>query len=210
MSQRKEDVESTTTFQQLVDAARNGSNEALGELLDQWRNYLLLVANQELGDDLAAKAGASDVVQDAFAQAQQSFPNFKGQCQAELIAWLRQILLRQIFALRRQFFRNLKRDARREESLDGDHQLRDIVKSLHAEGECPVRRVTTQEDFQVVSRILDSLPDEYRQVIRLRYWENLTFEEIGTRTGKSADAARKCWFRAAQKLARMRACQAAM
>jgi RNA polymerase sigma-70 factor (ECF subfamily) len=204
---RKEAVASTPTFQQLAEAAHNGSSEALGELLDQWRNYLLLVATQELGDDLAAKAGASDVVQNAFAQAQQSFPGFSGKSQEELTAWLRQILLRQVFALRRQFDRNTKRDVRREQSLDGDHRLEVLVNSLAGEGECPASRVATNEDFQVVSRALDSLPDEYRQVIRLRYWENLTFEEIGTRTGKSADAVRKCWFRAAQKLARLRACR---
>jgi RNA polymerase sigma-70 factor (ECF subfamily) len=201
---------SSPAFSALVDAARSGSNEALGQLLDQWRNYLLLIANQELGDDLAAKAGASDVVQDAFAHAQQAFGGFNGESQAALTAWLRQILLRQIFALRRQYFQSLKRDVQREESFDGDHRLREAVESLPDEGESPDCRVATKEDFQAVSRALDSLPDEYRQVIRLRYWENLTFEEIGARTGRSADAVRKCWFRAAKKLARMRACQAAM
>jgi RNA polymerase sigma-70 factor (ECF subfamily) len=208
-SQRKNGA-SSPAFSALVDAARSGSNEALGQLLDQWRNYLLLVANQELGDDLAAKAGASDVVQDAFAQAQQAFAGFSGKSQADLTAWLRQILLRQIFALRRQYFQSLKRDVRREESLDGDRQVRANAESLPDGGEPPDCRVAAKEDFQVVSRALDSLSPEYREIIRLRYWENLTFEEIGSLTGKSADAARKCWFRAAQKLARLRDCQAAM
>jgi RNA polymerase sigma-70 factor (ECF subfamily) len=198
-----------TCFSALVDAARNGSNEALGELLDQWRNYLLLVANQELGDDLAAKAGASDVVQDAFAQAHRAFHGFGGKSQADLTAWLRQILLHQIFALRRQYFQSLKRDVRRETSLDADQRVRSDVESLPDGEQSPDCRLATKEDFQVVSRALDSLPDEYRQVIRMRYWESLTFEEIGARTGKSAEAARKCWFRAAQQLARLRAVQSA-
>jgi RNA polymerase sigma-70 factor (ECF subfamily) len=203
MTPDRETARESRAFQQLVDAARDGSNEALGELLDQWRNYLLLVANQELGDDLAVKAGASDVVQETFTQAQQSFPGFRGKSQADLIAWLRQILLRQILALRRQFFRNLKRDVQREVSMDGDQEVRGMAESLRTEGDSPVGHVATEEEFEGISRALDSLPSEYRQVIRLRYWDNLTFAEIGARAGKSADAVRKCWFRAAQRLARL-------
>jgi RNA polymerase sigma factor (sigma-70 family) len=49
-------------------------------------------------------------------------------------------------------------------------------------------------------RALDSLPDDYRQVIALRYWENLDFDEIGQRMGRSAAAARKLWLRAVERL----------
>src|SRR5262249_6349039 len=97
-------------FDQLLVAARNGSNEALGELLNQWRTYLLLMATQELGRDLSAKAGASDIVQDAFTRAHQSFAGFYGSSEAHLIAWLRQIVLHQILSVRQHFCRSQKRD----------------------------------------------------------------------------------------------------
>src|SRR5262245_15977187 len=42
-------------------AARDGSDAALGELLEGFRNYLLLVADRELPGDLRAKGGASDL-----------------------------------------------------------------------------------------------------------------------------------------------------
>ena len=47
---------------------------------------------------------------------------------------------------------------------------------------------------------LDSLPADYRQVIALRYWEDLEFHEIGKRMGRSAGAARKLWLRAVERL----------
>ena len=37
---------------------------------------------------------------------------------------------------------------------------------------------------------IDRLPDDYRQVIALRYHEGLAFDEVGRRLGRSADAAR--------------------
>ena len=44
------------------------------------------------------------------------------------------------------------------------------------------------------------LPDDYRQVIALRYQEGLAFEEVGRRLGRSTDAARMLWARAVDRL----------
>ena len=195
------------TFDRLVSAAQEGSTEALGELLDQWRDYLLLVANRELGDDLCQKAGASDVVQDTFIRAHQSIGSFRGRSEDELIGWLRQILLHQIVGLRRHYSGTLKRDIRREQSLSCNRQLKDLVESLPAEDGGPPRHAMANEDMVLVGRALESLPDDHRQVIYLRYWENLSFPEIGERMGRSAEAARKCWSRAVQKLQRNGACK---
>src|SRR5262249_13094013 len=53
--------------------ARGGSPEALGQLLELCRRYLLQVANAELETLLQAKAGASDLVQETFLEAQRVF-----------------------------------------------------------------------------------------------------------------------------------------
>ena len=50
----------------LIAAARGGSHEALGTLLERCRDYLLLVAGREIGRDLQGKIGASDLVQETF------------------------------------------------------------------------------------------------------------------------------------------------
>ena len=42
--------------------ARAGSQEALGQALEACRGYLLLVARREMGADLQAKGGESDLV----------------------------------------------------------------------------------------------------------------------------------------------------
>ena len=57
--------------------ARQGSLDALGRLLESCRNYLLLLANQQLREDLQAKAGGSDLVQDTFLEAQRDFRAFR-------------------------------------------------------------------------------------------------------------------------------------
>ena len=44
------------------------------------------------------------------------------------------------------------------------------------------------------------LPPDYRDVLYLRYWEGLSFVQIAGRIGRSADAVRKLWYRAIERL----------
>ncbi|HMF11160.1 MAG TPA: sigma factor, partial [Gemmataceae bacterium] len=76
----------------LLRFARAGDDEALGLLLEMYRPYLSLLARVQLGRRLRGKAGASDVVQDAFLGAHRDFVQFRGETEHEFLAWLRQVL----------------------------------------------------------------------------------------------------------------------
>src|SRR5262245_17814694 len=77
----------------LLREARAGSPRALGQLLEAFRPYLLTIAREEMDSVLLPKAGASDLVQETFLEAQRDLGVFRGQSEPELLAWLRQILL---------------------------------------------------------------------------------------------------------------------
>jgi DNA-directed RNA polymerase specialized sigma24 family protein len=51
-------------FPTTIESARLGDVNALGQLLESCRDYLLGIASRGVGPDLATKAGASDVVQE--------------------------------------------------------------------------------------------------------------------------------------------------
>src|SRR5262249_62027734 len=76
----------------LLAAARAGDVSARGRLLEIYRDYLMLLARLQLGRRLQGKVDASDVGQGAFLQAHRRFDQFAGQTEAELTAWLRQLL----------------------------------------------------------------------------------------------------------------------
>src|SRR5688572_10144944 len=82
----------TPNLAERLQAARAGSNDALGEALEACRAYLLFIANEELTPDLQAKGGASDLVQQTFLDAQRDFHRFQGDSDVELRAWLREVL----------------------------------------------------------------------------------------------------------------------
>src|SRR5262245_12037270 len=101
----------------LLAAARSGSREAVGEALEACRAYLLAVAQRELDDDLKAKGGASDLVQDTFLEAHRKFDHFHGDVEVELRAWLRRLLLNNLADFRRFYREAEKRDTGREVPL---------------------------------------------------------------------------------------------
>src|SRR5215472_15056087 len=104
---------------QLLAEARDGSREALGQALQACRDYLLLVANKELDPALQAKGGASDLVQQTFLEAQRDFVQFHGNSEAELLAWLRHLLMNNLADFSRSFRQTAKRGVEREMSLAG-------------------------------------------------------------------------------------------
>ncbi len=64
--------------------------------LDRYRAYLRLLARLHLDPRLRGKLDPSDIVQQTLAQALQGLEKFRGKTSAELQAWLRQILARNL------------------------------------------------------------------------------------------------------------------
>ena len=175
--------------------ARAGSSEALGQVLEACRGYLLVIAQQELEPALQAKGGASDLVQQTFLEAQRDFAGFQGGTHEALLAWMRRLLLNNLGNFTRQF-RAGKRNIGRELPIDGDDSRRQRRDDPGKGDSTPSAKVVRQEQADALQRALNELPDDYRQVVLLRYQDELAFEEIAQRMGRSANAVQKLWLRA--------------
>ncbi len=199
MSQSVES-DSQARFQELLDAARRGSTESLGKALEICRQYLLLVANREMDEQLQAKGGGSDLVQETFFEAQRDFGRFNGSSQDEMLAWLRRILLNNIQNFRRFWLDTEKRNAGVEIPIQEDNSSREMGPDLASPQQTPSQWAIKKERIDAIDSALARLPDEQRQVIILRNQQHLSFEEISGRIGRTADAARKLWARAVERL----------
>jgi RNA polymerase sigma-70 factor (ECF subfamily) len=182
-------------FAAALDAARRGAPAALGHLLEACRNYLLLVANQELDPGLQAKFGPSDLVQDTLLEAQRDFGRFHGRSAEEWRAWLRQILRNNLANAARQFRATAMRDVGREIALS-EAAREEHVEALVCSGSSPSSVVAADEEARRLRAAVERLPPDYREVVRLRHEEGLSYEEIGRRLGRSDEAVRKLWTRA--------------
>jgi RNA polymerase sigma-70 factor (ECF subfamily) len=181
-------------------SARGGSLEALGQVLDACRGYLLRIAGRRLSAELRSKGGASDLVQQTFLDAQRQFERFQGESEKELLAWLRQILLHNLAHFQRRYRATGKRDLDREVPLTDQASSTDGGADLATQTPSPSEHAIAHEEAEAVQRALERLPEEYRQVLALRHQEQLTFEEIGKRLGRSTSGARALWLRAVERL----------
>jgi|SRR6266851_4617198 RNA polymerase sigma-70 factor (ECF subfamily) len=181
-------------------AAQAGSREALGQVLETFRGYLLLVANRELDPELRAKGGASDLVQDTFLEAQRDFSRFHGSSVEALRAWLRRLLLNNVANFTRQYRQRAKREVGREVPLEAGGSSHERGAGLAADTLSPSGEALAQEQAQALARAMERLPPDYCRVLALRHEEQLTFEQIGQQMQRTANAARMLWLRAVERL----------
>jgi RNA polymerase sigma-70 factor (ECF subfamily) len=185
---------------QLLAAARAGSRDALGQILETYRGYLLLLAQREIDPALRAKGGASDLVQETFLEAQQAFACFHGHAEDEMRAWLRQLLLHNLADFTRRYQATAKRKVNREVALGADSSSADREGGLATSGPSPSELAVAHEQAQALQQALERLPDDYRRVIVLRYQEQRPFEEIAALMDRSLATVRTLWSRAIRRL----------
>jgi RNA polymerase sigma-70 factor (ECF subfamily) len=188
----------------LLEHGRSGDPVALGRLLELYRNYLRLQARTLIGRALQVRLDPSDLVQETFLEAARDFAAFVGTTEAELIAWLRQILIRNLADQVRHSQAD-KRDVRRQESLEVllEQSRQAAEQALAQASSSPSAQARRREQAVLLADAFEALAPDYREVILLRHVEHLKFEEIATRMGRSAGAVRMLWTRALERLHRL-------
>jgi RNA polymerase sigma-70 factor (ECF subfamily) len=188
----------------LLDQARAGDDAALGRLLELYRNYLRLMARTLISQPLRVRFDASDLVQETFLKAQHEFPGFLGSTEPELVAWLRQILVRNLTD-QIKWHRAGKRDYRREEPVEVmlDRSSLTVQKALAVPISSPSAQVSRREQAVLLADALAKLPADYREVFILRNLEHIPFDQIAARMNRSPGAVRKLWARTMLSLKRL-------
>ncbi len=181
----------------LIQEARAGSGEAVGELLEACRDYLLEVANRSLSAPLRVKLAPSDLVQETALDAQRYFANFHGDRLEELLAWLRSILLNNAASAGRRYNGTQKREIAREVPLAG---CADVVGNLKDGAPSPGSALASIEEQGKIERAIARLPADQKTAILMRNRDRASFAEIGIELQLSANAARKLWVRAFERV----------
>lgn len=185
----------------LIRQARHDA-QRLGELLECYRPFLLIVAESEMGPRLRAKCDPEDVVQQTLGDAAVAFRRFSGTTEAEFSTWLRRMHENNLNdALRRLLAQ--KRNVRREQALfqaEGSVSL--SWNEPVAEQTTPSQRLIRGEKALRLARLLQDLKPEWRDAIRMRHLEGRTVQEIADELDCSIVAAAGLLKRGLQALRR--------
>jgi RNA polymerase sigma-70 factor (ECF subfamily) len=186
----------------LLRQVRQNDPAALGRLLEGYRHYLQLLARTGIDASLRGKADPSDLVQETFRKAHRRFGQFRGTTEAEFVTWLRQILARNLADLARRYGTAEARRVRRECSLEEllDHSAQALDGLLAGPGPSPSQSAQRRELGVVLADALARLSEEHREVIVLRSLQELDWDEVARRLGRSEGAVRMLWTRALKQL----------
>jgi RNA polymerase sigma-70 factor (ECF subfamily) len=170
--------------------------------LERYRSWLGLLARLQVDARFRAKFDASDIVQQTLLEAVRGWPKFRGQTEAELAAWLRQILAHVLLHEMRRYGGTQRRELGREISLEealaeSSHRL---GAAMEAPGSSPSERASRYELELRLADALARLPSDYAEVILLRNVEALSHEEVARRMGRGVGAVRMLWVRALARL----------
>lgn len=165
----------------LVQAALTGDQVAFGELVTRYQSAVYNMASRMLGDP----TDAEDAAQEVFVRAWNQLHTFH--LDRRFSTWLLSIASHHcIDVLRRR-----KPSA----PLDG---VALYVQSNEPE---PDELVLRDEQREMVQGLINSLPDKYRAVTLLRYYGDLSYDEISQATGLSESAVKTQLHRARRMLA---------
>ena len=194
---------SLTDRQQLLfDARHNG--HALGKLLMHHARSLRWIARQRLDRRIRHRVSESDVIQEAFANAIRCFDEFRGVSPADFSAWLRKILSNCIARQTERHLLTARRDARREVSLQTlQHRPEQFSASFKAAPSVsPLRHLQDTERLHELTAMVEELPAEQRECVKLRHLDGLRFREVGLRLRCTETTARTRYARAIERLRR--------
>jgi RNA polymerase sigma-70 factor (ECF subfamily) len=161
----------------------------LGPTLERFRAYLRLLARLQLDPRLQGKLDPSDLVQQTLLQALQALDRFQQRSDAELAAWLRQILARNLANAARDLGR-AKRDVGRELSLEAalEQSSARLEAWLAAEQSSPSQQAERKEQVLRLAEALASLPEGQREALTRRYLQSWSLDDIGRQLGRSPAA----------------------
>jgi RNA polymerase sigma-70 factor (ECF subfamily) len=193
----------TSNSIELVRRARNGDDDALDRLFRRYYDRVRRIVRMRLGARLKGRLEEEDILQDTFIAAVEHFDRFELRDDASLIQWLSRLAYTRMLAAA-DFHGAQKRGAGRVISGWGGFEDSSVIsKELADRIEGPSERAARDELKSIVEDCISELAPDYRELILLREYVGMSWEQIAAETQRSsADAARMTHSRAMLDLAR--------
>jgi len=158
-------MEMATSDEHMVERALSGDPEAFGEIVCRWERRIFALAFGMLGREEDAR----DATQETFLAAFRNLRGFRGE--AKVSSWLHRIAVNQCITRQR------RAKVRGETALEDEAEKNAAVFAMPLDVS-PARATEKVERSTAVRRAVSALPADLRQVVVMKEFEELTFQEI--------------------------------
>lgn len=181
----EETLPATSIPLELVEAAARGDSVAWSELDLRLRSRMRALLAGRIPDDLRSRLDVDDVVQHGFLAAAGRMRDFEARGAESFERWITEIMLNELRDSVR-FHGRQRRSFLRQEDVASE-----ILSRAQLDCDTPSALVAGAEGERQLARKLEALPEDEREMLRLRFVEGLTWEDIGLRVGLSECTARR-------------------
>ena len=131
---------------------------------------------------------SEELTQESFYQALKCFHRYDGSC--SLFTWLAAIA-------KNTYFKHLRKSSRRQTET---FYISDTFTYAAGEEDDPAEVLQKRAELEALRRIVDRLPDKYKDVVILRIYGDLPFSEIARALKISENSAKVLFYRAKNQI----------
>lgn len=169
-----------------LERARRGDKAAFGKLVEAYQGPVYNLAYRMMGNRGEAEEAAQEAFVRAFTKLDSYDPSRK------FSTWMLSITSNYCIDLLRK---------RRALLLSIDHPLPPHPALMSDRADGPEAQTVDSEREDVVQELLGELQEDYRQTVILRYWYDMSYEEIAEAMDTTVSAIKSRLFRARRQLA---------
>jgi len=151
--------------EQIVEIAVDENPDAFGEIVKRWERKIFALCFGMLNRE----DEASDAAQETFISAYCNLKNFRGE--AKVSSWLHRIAVNQCLTTKRRA--KTRSEGFLDEESNADEKV--FIAPSHLS---PARTTEQNERLRLIRQAVGSLPEDLRQVIVMKEFEEMTFQEI--------------------------------
>jgi RNA polymerase sigma-70 factor (ECF subfamily) len=190
--------------QELLANAKEGSEEAIGKLLDRHRDALRRMVQMRLDRRIQRRVDVSDIVQDVLFEANRRLSKYLQEPKMPFHLWLRHMARDRIIDAHRRHRASAKRSVDREKPLlspaNVDRSTMEIAAQLCDPAITPAAAATMHELARRFEAAIDELEERDREVLLMRHFEHLTNQEVAQALSLTEPAASMRYLRALRRL----------
>jgi RNA polymerase sigma factor (sigma-70 family) len=167
---------------ELIDKFKNGDQFSFNEIVKRYQKRIYMVIRRMVDDH----DDADDIMQDVFIKVHDSLKNFRGE--SGIYTWMYRIAV------------NLSINFLNKKKLRKFFHYEDLIQPLISSDEKPDDTMERKEKAELIEKAIESLPQKQKLAFVMRYYDDMSYEEISKILKKSVGALKANYFHAFKKI----------